>query len=101
MQLRALGQSEPIPNSSITTSSIKAGTLRPGNSRNSFQKRFGRASDHCAVDHLSQFATVLVLNIFLQLPRGIQLQVLKSAALLVTGQVSLMIEDKKEFMSVR
>jgi hypothetical protein len=26
--------------------------LRPGNSRNSFQKRFARASDHCAVDHL-------------------------------------------------
>jgi hypothetical protein len=61
MQLRALGQSEPIPNSSITTSSTKAGTLRPGNSRNSFQKRFARASDHCAVDHLSQFATVHIL----------------------------------------
>src|SRR6266851_2651610 len=25
----------------------KAGTLRPGNSRNSFQKRFARASHHC------------------------------------------------------
>ena len=42
------GQSGPITNSSITTSSTKAGTLRPGNSRNSFQKRFVRASDHCA-----------------------------------------------------
>jgi hypothetical protein len=39
--------STPIPNSSIT-SSTKAGTLRPGNSRNSFQKRFARALDHCA-----------------------------------------------------
>ena len=29
-------------------SSTKAGILRPGNSRNSFQKRFARASDHCA-----------------------------------------------------
>lgn len=45
---RAVGQSGPIPNSSITTSSTKAGILRPGNSRNFFQKRFVRASDHCA-----------------------------------------------------
>jgi hypothetical protein len=25
----------------------KAGTMRPGNSHNSFRKRFARASDHC------------------------------------------------------
>ena len=34
-------------NSSITTRSTKAGTMRPGNSRSSFQKRFARASDPC------------------------------------------------------
>jgi hypothetical protein len=44
------GQSGRIPSSSTTTSSTKAGTLRPGNSRNSFQKRFARGSDHCAID---------------------------------------------------
>src|SRR5437016_1020189 len=48
MKPRGPGQSGRIPNSSITTSSTKAGTLRPGNSRNSFQKRFARASDPCA-----------------------------------------------------
>jgi hypothetical protein len=52
---RKAGQSGRIPNSSITTSSTEAGTLRPGNSRNSFQKRFARALDHCAVDHRSRF----------------------------------------------
>ena len=41
---RGVGQSGRIPSSSTTTSSTKAGTLRPGNSRNSFQKRFARAS---------------------------------------------------------
>ena len=54
-QLRAVGQSGPIPNLSITTSSTKAATLRPGNSLNSFQKRFAPASDHCAPDRLSRF----------------------------------------------
>ena len=34
--------------SSISTPSPKAGTLPPGNSRNSSQKRFVRASDRCA-----------------------------------------------------
>ena len=46
-QPRGVGQSGRIPNSSITTSSTKAGTSRRGSSRNSFQKRFARASDHC------------------------------------------------------
>src|SRR6266446_3627353 len=48
MQFRGVGRSGRIPNSSTTTSSTRAATLRPGNSRNSFQKRFARASDHCA-----------------------------------------------------
>jgi hypothetical protein len=30
------------------TSSTKAATLRPGNSRSSLQKKFARVSDHCA-----------------------------------------------------
>ena len=34
------------PSSFTSTSSPRAGTLRPGNSRSSFQKRFARASDH-------------------------------------------------------
>jgi hypothetical protein len=35
-------------NSSFTsTSSLRAGTLRPRNSQSSFQKRFARASDRC------------------------------------------------------
>ena len=34
-------------NSFITTSSTKADTLRPGSSRNSFQKRFAQDSDRC------------------------------------------------------
>jgi hypothetical protein len=37
-----------ITNSSITTRLTKAGTIQPGKSRNSFQKRFARASDRCA-----------------------------------------------------
>jgi hypothetical protein len=41
------GQNLPIRNSFTTTESIKAGTLRPGNSRNCFRKRSARASDHC------------------------------------------------------
>jgi hypothetical protein len=49
IQLRGVGQSRRIPNSFITTSSTKAGTLRPGNSPNSFQKRCARGSDHCAL----------------------------------------------------
>src|ERR671913_956718 len=48
MQRRGAGQSGRIPSSSITTSSTKADILRPGNSRNSFQKRFARASDDFA-----------------------------------------------------
>src|SRR5439155_22525507 len=43
-----LGRAGVSQNSSITTRSTKAGTVRPGSSRNSFQKRFARASDHCA-----------------------------------------------------
>src|SRR3954452_9991709 len=48
MKPRGVGQSGRIPNSFTTTRSAKAGTLRPGNSRNSSQKRFVQASDHCA-----------------------------------------------------
>ena len=40
---RAYTQSRPLQRSSP-----KAGTLPPGNSRNSFQKKFARASDRCA-----------------------------------------------------
>jgi len=36
-----------IPNLPITTRLRKAGTMRPGNSRKSFQKRFARASNRC------------------------------------------------------
>jgi len=32
----------------------KAGTLQPLNSRNSFQRRFARASDHCGQAWRSQ-----------------------------------------------
>src|SRR5271156_1442128 len=46
---REVGRSGRTTNSFITTGSTKAGTMRPGNSRNSFQKRFARASDRC--DH--------------------------------------------------
>src|SRR5215469_3465624 len=100
MQLRAVGQNEPIRNSSITTSSTKAGTLRPGNSRNSFQKRFERASDRCAVDLLSEFATVLVLNIFCSSHVGSNYKCLNQRPCLLRGKF-LMIQAKKEFMSVR
>src|SRR5215217_2715989 len=48
MKLPGVGQSGRIPNSSTTTRSKKADTLRPGNSRDSSQKRFAQASDHCA-----------------------------------------------------
>ena len=41
-------ESGRIRNSSITTRSRRADTLRPGNSRDSFQKRFARASDRFA-----------------------------------------------------
>ena len=44
-----LGRAGVSRNSSTTTSSTKAGTSRPGSSRKLFQKRFARASDHCAV----------------------------------------------------
>src|SRR5437870_8459940 len=45
---RGTGRSRRIQNSFITTSWTKAGTLQPGSSRNSFQKKFARASDHYA-----------------------------------------------------
>src|SRR5258707_10150777 len=48
MKPRGAGQSVRIPNSSITTSSTEAATSPRGSSRNSFQKRFARASDPCA-----------------------------------------------------
>jgi hypothetical protein len=44
---RGVGRSGHIPNSSITTSSTKAATLRHLSSPNFFQKRFTRASDRC------------------------------------------------------
>src|SRR5438552_1501297 len=45
---RGTGRSRRIQNSFITTSWTKAGTVQPGSSRNSFQKKFARASDHYA-----------------------------------------------------
>src|ERR1700721_1535167 len=45
--LRGAGRSLHTPSSFTSTSSPRAGTLRPGNSRGSFQKRFVQASDHC------------------------------------------------------
>src|ERR1700704_591775 len=47
-KLRGVGPSAPTTISSISTPSPKAGTLPPGNSRNCFQKKFGRASDRYA-----------------------------------------------------
>jgi len=44
---RGVGQSGRIPNSSITTRSRKAGTLRRGNSRSSSPKRRGRGAPGC------------------------------------------------------
>ena len=41
-------ESGRIRNSSITTRSRRADTLRPENSRDSFQKRFARGSDRFA-----------------------------------------------------
>jgi hypothetical protein len=54
-----------IPNSSTTTRSTKAVTLRHGNSRNSIQKRSVRASDLCAVDHLARFGLHLTIVTYL------------------------------------
>ena len=45
--LREAGRSRHTPSSFTSTSSPRAGTSRPGNSRSSFQKRFARASDRC------------------------------------------------------
>src|ERR1700722_2426439 len=44
---RGAGRSRHIPNSFTSTISPRAGTLRPLSSRNSFQKRFARASGRC------------------------------------------------------
>jgi hypothetical protein len=55
-QLREVGQSGRIRNSSTTTRSIEAGTLRPGNSRSSFQKKFAPASGHYANPEQRRFA---------------------------------------------
>jgi len=46
-QAREVGRSGRMTNSFITTRLTKAGTMRPGNSHNFFQKRFARASNHC------------------------------------------------------
>ena len=43
-----LGRAGVSQTHSLQQGRRKAGTLRPGNSRNSFQRRFARASDHCA-----------------------------------------------------
>ena len=45
-KIRGVGRSAPTTISSISTPSRKAGSLPPGSSRNSSQKRFARASDH-------------------------------------------------------
>ena len=42
------GQTRHIPNLFITTRLTKGGILQPGNSHNSFQKKFVGASYHCA-----------------------------------------------------
>src|SRR5438105_3870079 len=48
IQPHGVGPNARIPNSSTTTSSIKAGTLQLGNNPSSLQKRSARASDHYA-----------------------------------------------------
>jgi pimeloyl-ACP methyl ester carboxylesterase len=48
IRCRGVGQNRPIPNSFITTGSIKAGTSRRGSSRNCSQKRFVPASGRFA-----------------------------------------------------
>src|SRR5262245_29262790 len=50
--LRGVGQSVHIPNSSTTTSSPKAGTLRPGSNRNFWWTNSVRPSHHS--DHSGQ-----------------------------------------------
>src|SRR4030095_9825924 len=47
MQLRAVGPNGRIPSSSTTTSSMKVGTLQPGNSQSSWWKSCAQVSDHC------------------------------------------------------
>jgi pimeloyl-ACP methyl ester carboxylesterase len=47
---REVGRSGRTTNSFITTCSTKVGTMRPGNSHASFQKRSARASDPCGRD---------------------------------------------------
>ena len=48
---RGAGRSGPIPTSSITTSSTRAGTLRPGNSRSFWWMRCASGSSRCADPH--------------------------------------------------
>ena len=48
MKLHGAGPIGRIANSSTSTSSQRADTLQPGSSRSSFQKKFARASAHCA-----------------------------------------------------
>src|SRR5215217_8664030 len=48
MQLRGVGQSGPIPTSSITTSSTKAGTSRHGSNQSYSRKSCGLHLNHCA-----------------------------------------------------
>ena len=47
--LRAVGQSGPIPNSSITTVSTKAGTFGLGTAGTFFRRGIVRASDHAQI----------------------------------------------------
>lgn len=42
---------------------LKEDTLQPGNSRSSIPKRFVRASDHCATDHLSRFGPPFTFSV--------------------------------------
>src|SRR6266478_1379393 len=60
MQLRAVGQSGPIPNSSVTTSSTKAGTSRPGSNQSYSRKSCGLPSSRCANLMASNRKTVIV-----------------------------------------
>ena len=54
IQPRGVGQKRRTPSSSTTTGSTKVGTLRPGNSRNSLQRRFAQASDRCVLARRSR-----------------------------------------------
>jgi hypothetical protein len=59
---REVGRSAHTENSSTTTRLTREGTMRPGNSRNSFHKRFARASGHCANRYPTRAGSSLTRN---------------------------------------